>query len=83
MAIIHLDETEKAFIEKQVQSGSYKDADEVVRAGLRLLCKREAKVAELRDLIKEGEDDLEAGRFRTYDSAEEMLQDISRPESGH
>jgi antitoxin ParD1/3/4 len=70
MAIIQLDETEKAFIEEQVQSGSYKDADEVVRAGLRLLCKREAKVAELRELIKEGEDNLEAGRFHTHDSAE-------------
>jgi antitoxin ParD1/3/4 len=76
MAIIHLDETEKAFIQEQVQSGSYKDADEVVRAGLRLHRKRE-------ELIKEGEDDLEAGRFHTYDSAEEILQDMSRPESGH
>jgi antitoxin ParD1/3/4 len=83
MAIIHLDETEKAFIEEQVQSGYYKDADEVVRAGLRLLRKRKAKVAQLRELIKEGEDDVEAGRFHAYDSAEEMLQDISRPESGH
>jgi antitoxin ParD1/3/4 len=83
MAIIHLDETEKAFIEEQVQAGSYKNADDVVRAGLRLLRKQEAKIAELRALIKEGEDDFAAGRFHTYDSAEEMLQDIIRPESGH
>ncbi|MGO4565128.1 type II toxin-antitoxin system ParD family antitoxin [Rhizobium sp. 2YAF20] len=68
---------------KQVQSGSYRDADEVVRAGLRLLRKREAKVAELRELIKEGEDDFEAALYHTYDSAEEMLQDISRLEFGH
>jgi antitoxin ParD1/3/4 len=76
MAIIHLDETEKAFIEEQVQSGYYEDADEVVRAGLRLHRKR-------KELIKEGEDDFEAERFHTYDSAEEILQDMSRPESGH
>jgi antitoxin ParD1/3/4 len=83
MAIIDLDETEKAFIEEQLQAGSYKSADDVVRAGLRLLRKQEAKIAELRAMIKEGEDDFVAGRFHAYDSAEEMLQDIIRPESGH
>jgi antitoxin ParD1/3/4 len=78
MAIIHLDETEKAFIEEQVQAGSYKSADEVVRAGLRLLRKQEAKIAELRALIKEGEDDFAAGRFVEFSSAGELTAHIKR-----
>lgn len=76
MAIIHLDETENAFIEEQVKSGSYKDADEVVRAGLRLLRKREAKIEELRALIQEGEDDFAAGRFMEFSSADDLTAHI-------
>ena len=43
------------FLEEQVGSGRYGSASEVVRAGLRLLEEREAKLAELRALIAEGE----------------------------
>jgi antitoxin ParD1/3/4 len=43
------------FLEDQVGTGRYGSASEVVRAGLRLLEEREAKLAELRALIAEGE----------------------------
>ena len=50
------------FVEKEVSSGSYSTASEVVRDGLRLLedreRQREAKIAALRDAIREG---LESG----------------------
>ncbi len=43
------------FLEEQVGTGRYGSASEVVRAGLRLLEEREARLAELRALIAEGE----------------------------
>lgn len=43
------------FLARQVKSGRYGSASEVVRAGLRLLEEREAKLEELRALIAEGE----------------------------
>jgi len=83
MATIHLSDAEKAFIDEQVRAGHYEDADAVVRASLKLLRRHEAKVAELRALIKEGEDDIAAGRVYSYDSAEALLADILKPEPSH
>ncbi|MDX3927287.1 MAG: type II toxin-antitoxin system ParD family antitoxin [Shinella sp.] len=66
----------ESFIDKQVESGRFNNASEVVRAGLRLLERDETKLAELKRLIQEGEDDIAAGRVYTYSSAEELLDDI-------
>jgi len=64
---IRLNETLDGFVQDRVASGEFRDASEVVGAGLTLL-KRQAeqdqlKLARLNALIQEGLDDLEAGRF--------------------
>lgn len=65
-----------AFINEQITRGRFNNASEVVRAGLRLLEHDEAKFAELKRLIKEGEDDIAAGRVHEYADGEALLQDI-------
>ncbi|TWF56832.1 type II toxin-antitoxin system ParD family antitoxin [Neorhizobium alkalisoli] len=76
MAEIHLSDEDKAFINEQVKAGIYKDADAVVAAGLRLLGSDEGKVEELRHLIQQGIDDVDAGRVLRFESAEEMTAHI-------
>lgn len=42
------------FVENRIAEGRYKNASEVIRAGLRLLEEEESKVIALRTAIKEG-----------------------------
>lgn len=55
------------FVEKEVQSGAYSTASEVVRDGLRLLSEERAayeeKLAILRREIQIGVDEVRAGKF--------------------
>lgn len=53
---VNLGEHYAAFIGQQVASGRYASAADAVEAGLKLLEEREAKVAALRALLKEGEE---------------------------
>lgn len=46
----------ESFVEDQVQVGNYASASEVIRAGLRLLAEREAKLQHLRTEIQKGVD---------------------------
>ncbi len=59
---ITLSEHFVAFIEEQVSEGRYGNASEVIRAGLRLLEEREAKLDALRRAINEGETTASATR---------------------
>ena len=63
-------------IEKLVASGRYQNASEVLREGLRLVEGREAedraRLKALREAVKVGLDDLEAGRYRQFDSFEDL-----------
>ncbi len=66
-------------VERQLATGNYRSADEVVRAGLQLLAEieeDEAGLEELRKLINEGDADIAAGRVHRYASAEELTADI-------
>jgi antitoxin ParD1/3/4 len=52
------------FVTRQVQSGHYGNASEVVRAGLRLLEEHEARMERLRAEIRKGE---ESGWIEDFD----------------
>jgi len=52
------------FIEKQISDGRYGNASEVIRAALRLLEEREAKLDALRRAIREG---IESGPSEPFD----------------
>ena len=51
------------FIKSKISSGRYKNASEVVRAGLRLLEEEEDKIIALREAIQEGIDSGIANDF--------------------
>jgi antitoxin ParD1/3/4 len=63
-------------VEQLVSSGRYQNASEVLREGLRLVEQREAEDAYRLELLQSavmvGLADIEAGRFKTFDSAESL-----------
>ena len=63
-----------AFVEEQLSKGRYGNVSEVVRAGLRLLEEREAKLTALRAAIEEG---LESGPAEPFD-VETFIADKTR-----
>ena len=63
------------FIERQVQAGRYDSANDVVRAGLRLLEEHELKLERLRAALIEGEQSGEATPFDFDQFLEEMHRD--------
>ena len=71
------------FVEKEVASGNYATASEVVRDGLRMLREERAvyeeKLTILRREIQKGIDDVEAGRFSDR-SIEEILAEVQAEE---
>ena len=69
---INLTDHNEAYLAKMLESGRFKNASEVVRAGLRLLefqeGQEQAKIAALRDAFKEGEDAYARGEYTALDS---------------
>jgi antitoxin ParD1/3/4 len=63
-------------VERLVSSGRYQNASEVLREGLRLVEDQEAegkaRIKALRDAARIGIADVEAGRYRSFDSPAEL-----------
>lgn len=66
----------ESFISDQIEAGRFNNASEVVRAGLRMLEDYETRLNNLRGLIAEGDADIKAGRFTSYNKAGDLLKDI-------
>lgn len=74
-----------SFVEREVKSGRYASASELVREGLRLLEREKAayeeELALLKAAVAEGIADMEAGRFSDLTArelAEELLKESRR-----
>jgi len=65
-----------SFVEQLVTSGRYQNVSEVLREGLRLVEQREAEDASrleiLRSAVRAGIEDIESGRFKTFDNQESL-----------
>jgi antitoxin ParD1/3/4 len=68
-----LTDHQSALIEQLVTSGRYQNASEVLREGLRLIeardAEEQARLEALRNAVQVGIDDIEAGRFRIFDTS--------------
>jgi antitoxin ParD1/3/4 len=60
------------FVQNRISTGRYKNASEVIRAGLRLLEEEEDKVAALKKAIQEG---IDSGIAEDFEP-EQFLQDL-------
>ena len=67
-----LTDHQAALVEQLVQSGRYQNASEVLREGLRMVEQRNAedtyRLAVLRKAAQEGIADIDAGRFKTFET---------------
>jgi antitoxin ParD1/3/4 len=52
------------FVDEKISTGRYKNASEVIRAGLRLLEEEEMKIIRLKNAITEG---IESGLAKNFD----------------
>lgn len=66
------------FISSKIKSGSYKNASELIREGLRRLETDEKKLEALRIKLTRGEQDFKEGRYTVYKSAEELGDAINK-----
>lgn len=57
------------FVDDKVASGRFKNASEVIRAGLRLLEEEESKILALKNATKEG---LDSGLAKNFDAKKHL-----------
>ena len=69
-----------SFVEVMVASGRYQNVSEVLREGLRLVEERETRHATqsqaLQDAIQVGIEDIEKGRFTTFESPKALADHL-------
>ena len=75
---VALSERFDQFIDRQIESGRFSNASEVVRAGLRLLEIEEARFEELRAEIAKGDAELEAGLGVEFETVDALTEEIMR-----
>ena len=65
---IQLEPDESAFVEQQISNGIYASAEDMLRAGLRLLAQNERleRIKELRTMIDDADRSVDAGDFREF-----------------
>lgn len=73
MTEIHLSEQHKAFIDEQVKAGTYKDADEVIAAGLQRLG---SETELLRQMIAEADAQFDRGEYLTFTTADALADSV-------
>ena len=80
-----LSDQQATLVDRLVKSGRYQNASEVLRDGLRMVETQEAedraRLKALREAARVGLDELQAGRFRTFNDPEALgsyLAGISR-----
>jgi antitoxin ParD1/3/4 len=77
---VNLTESFDDFITKEIEAGRYRNASEVMRAGLRLLQQQTAedgaKLAALRRLAKTGLDQLDQGRGVEFTTSKELAKHL-------
>lgn len=70
---VNLSEQQTKFIRKRIENGGYRNASEIVRAGLRLLEQQEKqdhlKLKTLRRLTTAAFDEIDRGEFEAVDPA--------------
>jgi len=75
-----LTEYQAELVERLVSSGRYQNASEVLREGLRLVENQEAeakvRLKALREAAREGIADVEAGRYRTFESPTKLREHL-------
>jgi antitoxin ParD1/3/4 len=65
------------FIQREIRSGKYTSAGEVIRAGLRLLEKEEEKMEILRNSLKEGEESSMVSDFNQNEFLQKLKTKLS------
>jgi antitoxin ParD1/3/4 len=79
---VNLTDRYDRFVAEQIEAGRFRNASEVMRAGLRLLENQtradDAKLKVLRALAAEGFRDLDQGRSIALDSTRELEEFINR-----
>lgn len=69
-------------VNDKVSSGLYNSASEVVREALRLLQEQDEikriRLEELRSEIKAGADQIRQGKYKVYETADALIDDIEK-----
>lgn len=72
----------EAFVKREVASGRFASASEVVRAGLRELEERGQRLQALREHLQEGADQSARGEFADFSPADVMDRAKARARGG-